>query len=309
MHSDAVANGPFGNSSTPSDDSVTSAVHNDPGNPLYSALTQQTSGPDDIDRLRSMSSESASDAFRRIVIGILGTIPTDTYEVVISTDRTGVSRLMQSSLSTGYALRNAEFRMVLNESMATSGTRERTAISDSGDSPTVHDLFTSEPEYMKHVPRKGRVDARELDGAVRWWDTERQAKQEMGGADYIAKLEAENELLRERLAATQLHDANNNKLMDFMRTLNPEKIAALQADLSGEAVDAFKRVVRNVLGELSSTKVQMTYSTSRDYLSQLTFWCLLVGYCIRNIEKRYEMTKVFQETGAIAEPSLRDVES
>lgn len=274
-------------------------------NGLYATLRKHTTGPDDVDRLRALATESASDAFRRIVMGILGSIPGDTYEVVITSDRRGVSRLMQSSLSTGYALRNAEFRMVLNESMAAKSAKMGRRKQER-DGAAVGDLFAADPEYMRDVPRRGKVDLNSIEGNVRWWDNEREAKQEMKGKDYMRKLEAENELLRERLAATQIHDQNNNKLMDFMRTLNPEKIAALQANLSQDAIDAFKEIVKGVLGELSPSKVQMTYSTSRDYLAQLTFWCLLAGYCIRNFEKRLEMTKVFEATEAFAEPSLRD---
>lgn len=334
------------------------------GNRLYGALRDNTNGPDDVDRLRVLASDNASDAFRRIVMGILGTIPGDTYEVVITSDRGGVSRLMQSSLSTGYALRNAEFRMILNETMSTAPadhqptkkdpgpvsahgaplepvgssssptagppapTAPRPPAADTGDDTTVaagdvadsssdasggagamgsglHDLFASEaePDYLRNVPRRGKVDLSDVKGGVQWWDTNRESKQEISAVDYVAKLEAENELLRERLEATSMHDANSNKLMDFMRTLNPEKIAALQSNLSPDAVDAFKRVINSVLGQLSPSKVQMTYSTSRDYLAQLTFWCLLVGYCLRNLEKQIEMTKIFESVASLAESS------
>lgn len=271
---------------------------------LYKAVRRYSNGPDDVDRLRGLTTDCAADAFRRIVMGILGTIPGDAYEIVITSDRGGVSRLMQSSLSTGYALRNAEFRMALNESME-SGKRKRRGL-DRGLDVDVHDLFASEPDYLRSVPRRGKVDTSAVEGNVRWWDTEREVKQEMNGMDYIAKLEAENELLRERLAATQIHDANSNKLMDFMRTLSPDKISTLQANLSPDAIGAFKQVVKSILGELSPGKVQVTYSTSRDYLAQLTFWCLLVGYSIRNFEKRFEMTKIFDSTQDFVEPSLRD---
>lgn len=279
-------------------------------NRLYEMLRERTKGPDDVDGLRGLATESAVDAFRRIVMGILGTIPADIYEVVVTSDRNGVARLMQSSLSTGYALRNAEFRMTLNETMGATGRTGRGIVPGEGRGGELPDLFaaTTEPDYMRGVPRRGRVDARGLSGKVRWWDVERERAQEMGGEDYVARLEAENELLRERLAATQMHDTNSNKLMEFMRRLSPEKIAGLQKNLSADAVDSFKKVVKNVLGELSPSKVQQTYSTSRDYLAQLTFWCLLVGYCIRNVEKRMEMTKMFDETEAFAESSIGDFE-
>lgn len=284
----------------------------DPPNKLYVSLREQTTGPDDVERLRSLASGNATDAFRRIVMGILGTIPSDTYEVVVTSDRGGLSRLMHSSLCTGYALRNAEFRMSLNECMsADTGNVDTVHI---GEGKTVADMrqdgeSKSEPDYMRDVPRREKVDTSALGGMVRWWDGKGQAKRELGGAEYVARLEAENELLRERLAATRLHDSSNNKLMDFMRTLNAEKITGLQSNLSEDAVDTFKRVIKSVLGELSADKVQMTYSTSRDYLAQMTFWCLLVGYSVRNMEKRMEMTRIFEETEAFVEPSVRDGDS
>lgn len=295
------------------EDSPLPSRHEEHGNDLFMAVKEYSSGPDDVDRLREFTSDSAADAFRRIVVGILGSIPADTYEIVITSDRSGLSRLMRSSLSTGYAMRNAEFRMLLNESMASSstvGAGQSSTFPDNGEgnSASVHDLFTAEPDYVRNVASKGTVDASTLDGTVRWWDRERQVKLEMSGSDYVSKLEAENELLRERLAAAQLHDATNNKLMHFMRTLNPEKIASLQANLSNDALDSFKRTIKSVLGNLSSDKVQMTYSTGRDYLAQVTFWCLLVGYCVRNVEKRMEMNRAFQESNGFSGSSLRDGE-
>lgn len=270
------------------------------GNKIYAALRSYSSGPDDIDRIRAMTTDDAADAFRRVVTGIFGSIPGDAFEIVINTDRNGVSRLMQSSLATGYALRNAEFRMMLNDRMSpsfsdrSSGTSRDTFRQKDFSTSGMPDLFASEPDYMRGVPKRGRADFSSVNGSVKWWDAERGAESEMSASDYVAKLEAENELLRERLDASKLHDANSNKLLDYMRTLSPEKIASLQANLSADALDAFKRTVKSVLGELSPSKVQMTYSTSRDYLGHLAFWCLLIGYHARNLEKRLEMARMLE---------------
>lgn len=289
----------------------TGMVHNDEGEhaeddlgrKLAEMVRNYSTGPDDVDRLRRMATDCSVDAFRKIVMGIFGSIPGDAYDIVITSDRRGMSRLMQSSMSTGYTLRNAEFRMVMNESM-NPDVGKRKGCEGEG----MFDLFSSEPDYMLSVPRRGKVDTRALEGIVRWWDSEKEVKREMDGIDYVRKLEAENELLRERLAAVQTHDANNNKLLDFMRTLSPEKISSIQAILSSDSLAAFKVIITSVLGDMNSKKVQMTYSTSRDYLAQLQFWCLLVGYSIRNFEKRLEMTKIFETTQEFAEPSLRDLD-
>eukprot|EP00178_Gracilaria_changii_P023254 TRINITY_DN70576_c0_g1_i1.p1 TRINITY_DN70576_c0_g1~~TRINITY_DN70576_c0_g1_i1.p1 ORF type:complete len:454 (-),score=104.77 TRINITY_DN70576_c0_g1_i1:1351-2544(-) len=273
-------------------------------NPLFAAIRSNTQGPDDMHRLRQLASEGATETFRDVVVGVLGNMPTDVYEVIITTDRNGMSRLMHSSLCTGYALRNAEFRMLLNDNMNSyhRSHHERTR----HDTSAVRDLFAAEPPHVHNVPRTPKPDKSTLKGVVRWWDAEHQAKQELTAAEYVAKLEAENELLRERLTATHLNGANRNQLMAFVRTLTPQKLTELQSNLSEDVVAAFKSVVKSVLGELNVAKVQMTFSTTRDYLAQLTFWCLLVGYCLRNLEKRMEMTKIFENTEAYAESALSD---
>ncbi|KAI0557068.1 hypothetical protein FGB62_347g06 [Gracilaria domingensis] len=278
----------------------------DDRNPLFVAVRRNTAGPHDLDRLRQLASEGAAATFRDVVVGVLGNMPSDVYDVIITTDRSGMSRLMHSSLSTGYALRNAEFRMLLNENMNSSRSQHDRRRHDTS---AVRDLFAAEPSYMHSVPRRAKFDTSRVSGVVRWWDVEREAKQELTASEYVAKLEAENELLRERLTAAQLNGANRNKLMAFVRTLTPQKLTELQAHLSEDVVEAFKSLVKSVLGELNVSKVQTTYSTTRDYMAQLTFWCLLVGYNLRNIEKRMEMTKIFENTEAYAESALSDADN
>lgn len=290
---------------------------------LFDSLRQYTKGPDDLARLRSDASEYASDAFKRTVLGIVGALPSEAYEVTITSDRSGLRRLLVSSLSTGYALRNAEFRMILNESLSptfgstssssahqshtqtpslpedavqdTPPKRGRPVSGKKSPTSSMDDSSQSEPEYMKNVPFRERVDASSLDGNVQWWDTTLGARQEMNAKDYVARLEAENELLRDRLrASVGYEDQGGNKLLDFMKTMSKDKIEALQSDMSAMTEDTFRRVVKSILGDVDSIKVQTTYSTNRDYLAQLTFWCLLVGYTVRNLEKRVEMQALFE---------------
>ncbi len=246
---------------------------------LLNKLEELTKGADDLDTIRSSTSDDAADAFRRIVLGIFGTIPGDAFEVIVNTDRGGIQRLMQSALATGYALRNAEWRMTIAESMSLPP-----AMANVGDG--------EEPDYMLDVPKRGSVRTAQVSGVVHWWDGEKDARAEMNAADYVAKLEAENELLRSRLNAKKLHGAEENRILDYMKTVAPEKIASLQTDMGKDALEAFNVIIRRTLGNVSGDKVQITYSTSRDYISQLSFWCLLVGYHVRNIEKKLEMSKM-----------------
>lgn len=272
------------------------------GKRLYQALRRYSKGPEDVDGIRARTSDEAADAFRRVVMGIFGTIPGDSFDIVVNTERHGMSRLMQSSLATGYALRNAEYRMVLSNALHGPSSVAARGGSPASPAPPARAGGRGdddEPDYMRVVPRRARVDVSRLAGSVEWWDEARDERAEMEVGDYVARLEAENELLRERLAASKMHEANGNRLLDYMRTLSPEKIAGLQAHISPEAMDAFKMTVRHVLGDVNPSKVQVSYSTSRDYMGQLAFWCLLVGYHVRNLEKKFEMTRMLD----IAEPA------
>lgn len=301
-HPDAAHPHHSNSSSAPSSQHPSHNSHHH--NPLFVAIRTYTQGPDDIDRLRPLVSDGAADSFHHIVNAVLGTMPSDVYEVIITTDRSGMSRLMHSSLCTGYALRNAEFRMLLNDTMHTfkSPTAAEPNSQDKPSSTTVRDLFSADiSSNRENAPTRARSDTSRAKGVVTSWDPEQQAKRELSAAEYIAKLEAENDLLRERLTAAQMNDANRSKLMAFVRTLTPQKLLDLQASLGEEALDAFRSVIKSVLGEFNVTKMQLTYSTTRDYMAHVTFWCLLVGYCVRNIEKRLEMTKIFERAESYVE--------
>ena len=263
---------------------------------LLKKLERLTKGADDIDRIRRSTSEDAADAFRRIVIGIFGTIPGDAFEVIVNTDQAGVQRLMQSALATGYALRNAEWRMMMADSMALPAVKSVTA-------------DENEPDYMRDVPKRGSVRTAQVSGVVHWWDGVKDVRAEMSAAEYVAKLEAENELLKSRLNAKKLHGADDNRILDYMKTVAPEKIASLQTDMGADALECFKVIIRRTLGNVSSDKVSITYSTSRDYISQLSFWCLLVGYHVRNIEKKLEMSRMLQPESTVSATDLDDSRS
>ncbi|MGL4883930.1 MAG: DUF760 domain-containing protein, partial [Waterburya sp.] len=50
------------------------------------------------------------------IIGLLGNLPSDNFDVAISTNRENLGRLLASAMMSGYFLRNAEQRMTFEES-------------------------------------------------------------------------------------------------------------------------------------------------------------------------------------------------
>lgn len=259
---------------------------------IMDSLFKMTKGPDDIDRIRAQTGVDASDAFRRIVLGIFGSVPGDAFEVVVNTDIDGVTRLMQSSLATGYALRNAEWRMTISENynFATYPASPTSTVSSSSGDDT--DSDTAKPGNNSGSNIATSTSTKNVQGEVEWWDSALDTKVSMSVQEYITKLEGENELLKERLRASKAHSVESNKILDYMRSVSPDRISVLQKDISSDVLEMFRMVIRKILGEIPNDKVDVSYSTSRDWISQLCFWCCLVGYHVRNLEKKLEMNRM-----------------
>uniref|UniRef100_A0A7S1XDN7 Uncharacterized protein n=1 Tax=Compsopogon caeruleus TaxID=31354 RepID=A0A7S1XDN7_9RHOD len=252
-------------------------------NPLYAAIKKFD--PDDISSISKHVSEEAIEAMRRSLVGILGNLPAETFEVQITSEKNGLRQLLVSALTTGYSIRNAEFRMVLNARFSPTVP----LYGQSGSDQSVSD----EPDFLKLVPLRTGVKRENISGRVSWWDTTAGESKEMDVESYVSRLEAEVDLLRDRLSANEQHDPVKNGLLRYMRTLSQDKLLGLQAGISELATKAMKGVVSQLLGVIPN----VTYSISRDYLAQLNLWCLMIGYHIRDLEKRHEIMETFLASG------------
>ena len=75
-----------------------------------------------LDTITQLSKPTSAEVFQvmeRNVIGLLGNLPSEHFNVTISTSRENLGRLLASAMISGYFLRNAEQRMSFEKSLQT----------------------------------------------------------------------------------------------------------------------------------------------------------------------------------------------
>jgi hypothetical protein len=71
----------------------------------------QSLNPETIAQLSKPQSPEVFQVVERNIIGLLGTLPSEHFDVTISTSREELGQLLASAIMSGYFLRNAEQRM------------------------------------------------------------------------------------------------------------------------------------------------------------------------------------------------------
>ncbi len=77
----------------------------------------QSLSPETINQLSKPSSAEVFQVIERNIVGILGNLPSEHFDVTISTSRENLGRLLASAMISGYFLRNAEQRMVFERTL------------------------------------------------------------------------------------------------------------------------------------------------------------------------------------------------
>jgi hypothetical protein len=268
----------------------------------YVRVYEDLENLNDVDAISKDVPEDTKEAFKRTVLGILGTLPQDGFDIQITTNREAFSKLLLSSMITGYTYHAAEVRMRMDEKFDifswTIGVKPADAISSEQLKEKSDEASKDRVEKeRKIVGGKVLVNGREI-----------------SAQEYI-------EMLESRLG---LYLTDRIMLLDYMRQIGVERLVALQSDLRGEVAETMHELVRSVVGKLGgdvmggifsggenivrnrilttlfgkggdgSDKesgsiphykgVSVTIVSSREYLAHLILWALAVGYRIRGIE-------------------------
>lgn len=85
------------------------------GNSLWKYV--QSLSPDTVSSLSQPESPEVFQVIEQNIIGLLGNLPSDNFDVSINTNRENLGRLLASAMMSGYFLRNAEQRMTFEESL------------------------------------------------------------------------------------------------------------------------------------------------------------------------------------------------
>ncbi|MBC7996888.1 MAG: DUF760 domain-containing protein [Leptolyngbya sp.] len=85
------------------------------GNGLWQYV--QSMNPDIVAQLSKPGTSEVFQVMERNIIGLLGGLPSEHFDVSITTSREHLGRLMASAMMSGYFLRNAEQRMTFERSL------------------------------------------------------------------------------------------------------------------------------------------------------------------------------------------------
>lgn len=77
----------------------------------------QSLSPETIAQLSKPHSAEVFQVMERNIIGLLGNLPSEHFNVSVSTSREHLGRLLASAMMSGYFLRNAEQRMTFEKSL------------------------------------------------------------------------------------------------------------------------------------------------------------------------------------------------
>lgn len=88
------------------------------GNPLLKYLQNQS--PDVLARVAKSASPDIKQIISQNVQGLVGVLPSEAFNVQVTTDRENLASLLGSAMMTGYFLRQMEQRMELDAGLANS---------------------------------------------------------------------------------------------------------------------------------------------------------------------------------------------
>jgi hypothetical protein len=94
----------------------------DADNPFLEYLQSLT--PETISQLSKPQSPEVFQVMERNIVGMLGSLPSEHFGVIINTNRENLGKLLASAMMSGYFLRNAEQRMDFEKALSGSDTHD-----------------------------------------------------------------------------------------------------------------------------------------------------------------------------------------
>jgi len=82
----------------------------------------QSLSPEAIAQLSRPASAEVFQVMERNIVGLLGALPSESFNIMVTTSREDLGRLLASAMMSGYFLHNAEQRMAFEKSLASVST-------------------------------------------------------------------------------------------------------------------------------------------------------------------------------------------
>ncbi|MBA0649341.1 hypothetical protein Goklo_016914 [Gossypium klotzschianum] len=278
---------------------------------------------------------------KRTISGMFGLLPSDRFQVYIEAMWEPLSKLLVSSMMTGYTLRNAEYRLCLERNLGCDTDLEH----QSSEKPHF-DLqeIVLDGTKVKELSRKNDSSSEsEKTTENQFEDIEFEGLGEISPEtrkyilhlqSRLASVKKELHELKKKNEAMQMQQfvgEEKNDLLDYLRSLQPEKVVELSEPSSPELKETIHSVVHGLLATLSprmhskvplsentatgtvnigsencselvedtSLQLQPLISLTRDYLARLLFWCMLLGHYLRGLEYRLELMELLSLTSSV----------
>lgn len=295
--------------------------------------------PLDVTLIQKDVPPTTLDAMKRTISSMLGLLPSDRFQVFIEALWEPLSKLLVSSMMTGYTLRNAEYRLCLERNLDIHEGDCENQTSESSQTD-LHgmlldrekiDEFSGKNElsskFQKNVDDlNGKIGVKglgEMSPEVQQYILNLQS--------HLSSIKKELSEVKRKSAALQMQQfvgEEKNDLLDYLRSLQPEKVVELSEPTCPELKETIHSVVHGLLATLSpkmhskvpplentttgmvnirsedcaelventSLNFQPQISLTRDYLARLLFWCMLLGHYLRGLEYRMELMELLSLT-------------
>lgn len=248
----------------------------------------QTVDPKVVSHFSEAAPASVVEAMRTTVTNMLGTIPPIYFDVRVSSTGENLAQLMFSVLLTGYMFKSAQYRLDLRNSL--SGGDAMSALADIQEAAPPAAIGAEDCAFAPGT-QKLRVE-----GEVLRWHLASDSAETISALDYIHMLERENEQLKRQNTAAQLRQraaGDGNGLLAYLKSLDQEGIELLTRSASDDVIEAMNTFVHKLLGtsDLKEMRDQKT-CTDANELGRLLYWLLVVGFVLRELEVRHEMSSL-----------------
>ncbi|CAI0470435.1 unnamed protein product, partial [Linum tenue] len=266
---------------------------------VLSKLIQEIE-PLDVSLIQKDVPPTTLDAMKRTISGMLGLLPSDRFQVYIEALWGRLSKLLFSSMMTGYTLRNAEYRLCLERNLVIAEENldhcptENSASDLLGtvDSPTANQCLGNNIQFETVVEESGDDNVIQGLGEI---PPEAQQyilhlKSRLSSMKKVAEL---SEPTSHELKET-IHSVVHGLLATLSPKMHskppPQSESTSAGSVNGGGEDCAELV------ENTSLQFQPQISLTRDYLARLLFWCMLLGHYLRGLEYRIELSELLSLT-------------
>lgn len=284
--------------------------------------------PLDVSLIQKDVPPTTLDAMKRTISGMLGLLPSDQFQVLIEALWQPLSKLLISSMMTGYTLRNAEYRLCVEKNLEIYG--ENVDKQNPEDCKSEADGSFLNDYGIEGISRHSKKIAESTSPLPDFGEMNSEVKQYiLNLQSHLSSVKKELREVKRKNTALQMQQfvgEEKNDLLDYLRSLQPEKVAELSEPTSPELKETIHSVVHGLLATLSpkmhsrapdstddastgimnigdeedcidvlentSLQFQPHISLTRDYLARLLFWCMLLGHYLRGLEYRSELMEL-----------------